>query len=132
MSDRKPHRCSTDKYNKQPDGNKEIVGKYCHYCGIHGHIETSFEFMAKLLTANESLKKVDQKHKRDLLEKYHTEQRKKQERQLKCHTNMIKKLLDTGESRDGIEKVLETIADDSVEEENKDHESNDASPSDSE
>jgi hypothetical protein len=94
----------------QTDNPKQdIVDKYCNFCGQHGHISTNCDFMAKLLIANESLAKVDTKSKKELQDNYKNEQRKRREKRLKKQTNIIRKLLDTGGSREDIEAVLANI-----------------------
>jgi hypothetical protein len=94
----------------QTDNPKQdIVDKYCNFCGQHGHISMNCEFMAKLLIANESLAKVDTKSKKELQDNYKNEQRKCREKRLKKQTNIIRKLLDTGGSREDIEAVLANI-----------------------
>jgi hypothetical protein len=135
----KRHRRQTDKQGRMPDGpKKEVIDKFCNFCGMHGHISTNCDFMAKLLNANDSLNKVDGKLKKDLQDSFKQEQRKSRERRLKQKTNMIRKLLDTGGSREDIEHILQTIpsySDDYIEDADKRHESDNssyASASDSE
>lgn len=67
--------------------------------------------MAKLLIANESLQKFDPKTKKDLEENFCQEQHRKRDLKLKKKTNMIRKLLDTGGSREDIEVNLNSIPD---------------------
>lgn len=91
------------------DNKRITVDKYCHFCGVHGHLSTSCDFMAKLIIANESLKKVDPNIKKDLQESFRKEQRRKRDKKLQKKTNMIRKLLDSGGSREDIEAILESI-----------------------
>jgi hypothetical protein len=68
-------RCTYDKHSlvkkgsptpgTHADNKRNAVDKYCHFCGIHGHLSTSCDFMAKLIIANESLKKVDAHTKKE-------------------------------------------------------------------
>lgn len=67
--------------------------------------------MAKLLIANESLSKVDSKVKKELQEMFHGKQQKQQEKCLKTKANVIRKLLDSGASREDIKVVLDTLPD---------------------
>jgi hypothetical protein len=58
-------RTQRQRFGKTTTDSKELVDKFCHFCGMHGHVTTSCEFMAKLLIANESLSKVDPKAKKE-------------------------------------------------------------------
>lgn len=121
MQDKKTPKRYTDKSIRSTDSTKDMIVKYCHFCGMHGPITTNCEFMAKLLIANESLNKVDNKLKKELQETFRNEQKKRREKRLKKQTNIIRKLLDTGGSRADIEAVLATIPD---QEENEKHSAN--------
>lgn len=110
MQERKSTRkVPTSDFNKQY--RREVVDKYCNFCGAFGHITTNHEFMAKLLIANESLSKVDSKVKKELQEMFHGKQQKQQEKCLKTKANVIRKLLDSGASREDIKVVLDTLPD---------------------
>jgi hypothetical protein len=67
--------------------------------------------MAKLLIAQESLMKADSKAKKEVQESFREDQRKKRDKKLKKKTSMIRKLLDTGGSREEIDAILATIPD---------------------
>jgi chromatin segregation and condensation protein Rec8/ScpA/Scc1 (kleisin family) len=88
-----------------------MTDKYCHFCGTHGHITVNCEFMAKLMTAMEHIKQVDNKTRKEIQDKFKQEQKKRRERKLARHANTIRKLLDTGTSQDEIEEVLTSIQD---------------------
>jgi hypothetical protein len=49
---------------------RDIVDKYCNFCGQHGNISNNCDFMAKLIIANESLNKVHVKVKKKLQYNY--------------------------------------------------------------
>lgn len=110
MQDKRNNRkTSGPELNKHP--RKEMVDKFCNFCGTFGHTTTNCKFMAKLLIANESITKVDGKVKKELQEIFWGEQQKFRERHLETKANVIQKLLDTGASKEDIEKVLETLSD---------------------
>jgi hypothetical protein len=88
---------------------KEIIDKYCHFCGMHGHVTRSGEFMAKLLLSKDSISKMDDKLKKKLQESFRNEQKKHCEECLKLKTKIIHELLDTGRSRVNIEAIFATI-----------------------
>jgi uncharacterized protein YjiS (DUF1127 family) len=99
--DKNPKQSNYHKMDREP-----LTDKYCHFCGTHGHITVNCEFMAKLITAMEQIKKVDVKSKKELQENFKQEQKQRRERKLARHTNAIRKLLDMGASREEIEQVL--------------------------
>jgi len=65
--------------------------------------------MAKLLIAQESLTKVDQKTRKDIQDSFRQEQRHRREQKLKKKTHMIRQLLDNGGSREEIDALLTSI-----------------------
>ncbi len=65
--------------------------------------------MAKLLIAQESLTKVDQKIRKDIQDSFRQEQRHRREQKLKKKTHMIRQLLDNGGSREEIDALLTSI-----------------------
>jgi hypothetical protein len=67
MNDKDRNQKRTQHHKKE---REPITDKYCHFCGAHGHITVNCEFMAKLLTAMEQMKKVDQKSKKELQENF--------------------------------------------------------------
>jgi hypothetical protein len=95
--------------NSKPNNDKELVDKYCSFCGMHGHITTNCEFMAKLLQASEMLCKIDAKAKKELKETYRNEQQKRREKRLQKHTKIIRQLIDTGASKEDIETALNDL-----------------------
>jgi hypothetical protein len=122
-------RCAHNKrhqHNKKPGtqiDTRLAVDKYCHYCGAHGHIGINCDFMAKLLIAQESLMKADSKAKKEVQESFREDQRKKRDKKLKKKTSMIRKLLDTGGSREEIDAILATIPDQDDTQSSSDNES---------
>ncbi len=54
---------------------ESLTDKYWHFCGTHGHITVNCEFMAKLITAMEQIKKVNVKSKKELQENFKQEQK---------------------------------------------------------
>lgn len=62
--------------------------------------------MAKLINATEHLNKVDTKVKKELQEQFRQKQWRRRAKQLAKQTNIIRKLLDTGGSREDIETAL--------------------------
>ncbi len=71
-----------DNRNKDKDKDKDKASKeswpvqdvYCSLCGGHGHLDTQFDFSAKLLKVQESLKTIDQKRKVQLQANFFQEQ----------------------------------------------------------
>jgi len=86
-----------------------MVDKFCHFCGMYGHIMAHCEFMAKLILATESLSKVDGKTKKKLQEAFRAEQKKRRDKRMQRKANVIRKLLDTGGTRADIEAALSTM-----------------------
>jgi hypothetical protein len=72
-------RTQRQRFGKTTTDNKELVDKFCHFCGMYGHVTTSCEFMAKLLIANESLSKVDPKAKKEIQDTFRKGQQKRRE-----------------------------------------------------
>jgi hypothetical protein len=95
--------------SKQNNDKAELVDKYCHFCGMHGHVTTSCEFMAKLLIANEMLSKVDPKAKKELQDTFRKEQQKRREKRMQKHTKIIRQLIDAGGSKDNITAALDNL-----------------------
>jgi hypothetical protein len=80
----------------------------------------SVNFMAKLLTANEKLNKLDPKLKKDLQEKFHKEQKQRREGKLKKQTNIIRQLLHNGGTTDDIEAALDALQSEDEDEQHAD------------
>jgi hypothetical protein len=60
-----------------------MLDQYCQLCGGHGHTGIRWNFMAKLLKAQESPKTIVTKWKEKLQENFKQEQQKHWERKLK-------------------------------------------------
>jgi len=86
---------------------------YCYYCGEYGHPPPTCHFMAKLAKASESLNKIDSKTKKEVIEAFRQKQRLKREKWMKRKTATIRKLLDSGGSKEDIVAVLDTLDTDS-------------------
>jgi len=86
---------------------------YCYYCGEYGHPPPTCHFMAKLAKASESLNKIDSKTKKEVIEAFRQKQRLKREKRMKQKTATIRKLLDSGGSKEDIVAVLDTLNTDS-------------------
>jgi hypothetical protein len=112
---------------KTQSDKKEIVDKFCNFCGMHGHIITSCEFKAKLLIANDSLSKVDLKAKKELQETFKKEQQKRRERHLQKHTKIIRHLIDAGGSKDDMDAALAELQKEYHNSDTEDSESTDSS-----
>jgi hypothetical protein len=101
------HHKHGDKQNvMEKERGHELVDKYCYYCGQHCHMTVNCKFMAKLINATEHLNKVDTKVKKELQEQFRQKQWRRRAKQLAKQTNIIRKLLDTGGSREDIETAL--------------------------
>jgi uncharacterized protein YjiS (DUF1127 family) len=62
--------------------------------------------MAQLINATEKLNKVDIKVKKEIQEYFRQKQKQHRAKRLSKQTNVIRKLLDTGVSREDIEAAL--------------------------
>jgi hypothetical protein len=96
------------KHGADDTGKKEnaIMDKYCSFCGTYGHATNTCEFMAQLINATEKLNKVDIKVKKEIQEHFRQKQKQHRAKRLSKQTNVIRKLLDTGVSREDIKAAL--------------------------
>ena len=62
--------------------------------------------MAKLVRAQESLNRVDQKTKKALKERFKQEQQKQREKRLRRRTKTIRQLIDSGATNEEVENFM--------------------------
>jgi hypothetical protein len=88
------------------DNDKDGKDKYCYFCGMNGHEPPECNFMAKLVRAQESLNRVDQKTKKALKERFKQEQQKQREKRLTRRTKTIRQLIDSGATNEEVENFM--------------------------
>jgi hypothetical protein len=89
-----------------PSRKQNNLDKYCFFCGAHGHVTKTCEFMAKFITATDNITKLDVKSKKELQEHFKAVQKEKRAKMLARKTSTIRKLIDTGGTEAEIESAL--------------------------